>query len=344
MLKLAERFVAEGIQCDLIVAISKGRLMDQVPTGVRLVELGKKKTIHATFALAKYLRHEKPGALLATTFAANICGLLASSLVLNEMRTVIAESSPSEINFNSESFIRATSNRLAALLLYHRASSIIAISQGVRTGLLENHLADASKIKVIYNPSNTDREKFGDGSLVRKSNLLVACGRLVDVKDYPTLLRAFALVRKAFDVKLCILGEGSLQGVLEQQCQQLGLTDCVTFKGFVRNPARYMREAAIFVHSARFEGFGLVLAEALANGCPIVATDCPGGVREVLAEGKYGTLVPVGDDVALADAILQILRGAVKFPDATEHLRDFDIDHVANAYLSVLFPPEQKSS
>lgn len=342
MLTLAERFVARGVRCDLVVAISKGQFMDQVPAGVRLFELGKQKTIHATFALSQYLRRENPDALLATTFAANICALLASAITFRKLRTVITESSPSEINFNGGSIIRATSNRLAALLLYRTASNVIAISNGVRSGLLDNHLVSASQIMVIYNPSNVAARCHEE--LVRQSNLLIACGRLVDVKDYPTLLRAFARVREVFDAKLWILGEGVLQDVLEQQREELGLTDCVTFRGFVQNPARYMREAAIFVHSARFEGFGLVLAEALASGCSIVATDSPGGVREVLADGRYGTLVPVGDDAALADALLRVLRGEVKFPDASEHLRKFDIDHVTNLYLSVLLPPDQKSS
>src|SRR5690606_29867233 len=160
-----------------------------------------------------------------------------------------------------------------------------------------NHLVAPSKVQVIYNP--IDISKYPLEPSARRKNLILACGRLEEVKDYPTLLRAFARLRQSQDVRLRILGEGSLRGTLERQCHDLGITDYVSFDGFVRNPAKHMREAAVLVHSASSEGFGLVLAEALANDCPVVATDCPGGVREVLGDGMYGTLVPVGDEVAL---------------------------------------------
>lgn len=337
MLALAERFVARGVQCDLVIAISKGQFLDKVPTGVRLVELSKKKTIHAVFALTKYLHRESPDTLLATIFAANICALIASAMAPRKLRTVICEANLSQIDLRSKSLLRTALNYMITLPLYHKAASVIAISNGVQQSLLDNHLAKASRIRLIYNPACLATH-HPEAPRKRSNNLLVACGRLEPQKDYPTLLRAFARIRKTSNTKLWILGEGTLRQQLETECKKLGLEDFVSFKGFAHNPERYMCEATVFVHSALFEGFGLVLVEALSSGCPVVATDCPGGVREVLAGGKYGTLVPVGDDAALADAILRILRGEVTFPDASEHLRQFDIDHVADAYLATLFP------
>ena len=307
MLLLAERFVARGIRCDIVIAINKGALLDQVPSGVRIVKLGKNKAIHALFALRKYLNNQRPDALLATIFTANICALLASMITPIKLHTVICEANPSSLDLKSTSFAKTLLNHIAARASYRKATRIIAISRGVRNSLIEAKLADPSKITIIYNPIKhvpTPNEPARSPTDV----ILVACGRLESQKDYPTLLRAFARVHAVIDAKLWILGDGVLRQELEKQRNTLDLADCVSFKGFVHEPGRHMREASVFVHSARYEGFGLVLAEALSCGCPIVATDSPGGTREVLADGKFGTLVPVGDDAAMADAILQVLR------------------------------------
>lgn len=131
---------------------------------------------------------------------------------------------------------------------------------------------------------------------------------------------------------------------LETLAESLGISDDVVFSGFVDDPMILMRDATIFAHSACYEGFGVVFLEALACGLPIVATDCPGGTREVLADGRFGTLVPVGDDQAMAVAIENILAHKVTFPDATEHLKQFDIERITDLYLDVLFPAPSRAS
>lgn len=340
MLSLSERFVARGIQCDLVIAINKGALLDQVPSGVHLVQLGKNKTIHALFALRKYLNSRHPDALLATVFTANICALLASMITPIKLRTVICEANPSSSDLKSTNFVKTLLNHIAARASYRKATSVIAISNGVRTSLIDAKLATPSKITVVLNPIKHVSRSHGNRK-APTNGLLVACGRLESQKDYPTLLRALVRVRAVFDANLLILGDGALRQELEKLRDNLGLADCVTFKGFVHDPDTYMLKANAFVHSARYEGFGLVLAEALSCGCPIVSTDSPGGTREVLADGKFGTLVPVGDDAAMADAIVQVLKGEVTFPDPSEHLHQFDIEQVTDAYLSVLFPDDK---
>ncbi|WP_018972778.1 glycosyltransferase [Rudaea cellulosilytica] len=337
MLALADRFVSRGLRCDLVIAIDKGQLLDCVPPGVRLIKLHKHKTLRAVFALARYLRCERPDALLATVFTANICALLAAMLALTDTRVVTCEASLTEFDMQSSKRWQTTANRLAAGLLYRRADEVIAISNGVRQSLLKNRLVAPSRVHVVHNPlpffvSPSERIR------AKIKPLVLACGRLEPQKDHATLLRAFANARKHLDARLVVLGEGSLLQALQFQTKELDIEDDVTFIGFIPDPQRYMLEASAFVHTARYEGFGIVLLEALACGCPIIATDCPGGVREVLADGKYGTLVPVGDDQALAAAIEQILTGKVQFPDAGDYLRQFDIDRVAEKYLSVLFP------
>jgi glycosyltransferase involved in cell wall biosynthesis len=228
-------------------------------------------------------------------------------------------------------------NKISARILYPLADNIIAVSSGIRSSILENKLANPSRVIVIYNPI-VKRPDTWDGVPKATERTIVSCGRLEPQKDYPTLLRAFRLVRKTHNIKLIILGEGSLRYELEAAARDLGLSEDVEFVGFASNPLQYMRDAEVFVHTAVYEGFGLVLLEALTVGCPVVATDCPGGVREVLADGEFGTLVPVGNDKAIAEAVTKILDGERSFFYPTEHLKQFNIERIADSYLEVLFP------
>ena len=133
--------------------------------------------------------------------------------------------------------------------------------------------------------------------------MVIAVGRLVAVKDYPSLIRAFAVVRRKHDVRLMILGEGEDRPQLESLIVELGLADCVALPGFEANPYAYMAWAALFVLSSISEALPTALIEAMAVGTPVVATDCKCGPREVLQDGRFGALVPVGDVAALAAAI-----------------------------------------
>lgn len=336
MLALAERFVARGLNCDLVIAITEGQLLESVPPGVRLIKFGKRKPLHATFALAKYLRRNRPDVMLTTVFAATIAGLLGSALSFTGTRTVICSASVVDMEMRTRKWWKTLSNKIVARLLYRRAAAAIAVSQGVRTSLLQHKLVSPEQIHVVPNPLPPIATSMKDTLELADKPTLLACGRLEHVKDHATLLRAFARLRKRMDVRLVILGEGSLRGKLEDQASALGIGSEVAFPGFDPDPYRYMRAASVFVHTARYEGFGVVLIEALACGCPVIATDGPGGVRDVLEDGKYGALVPVGDDVMLADTIEAVLTRKLTFPDAEHHLRKFDIETVTDAYVSIL--------
>ena len=106
--------------------------------------------------------------------------------------------------------------------------------------------------------------------------------------------------------------------------------------GFVENPYAYMARAAVFALSSSYEGLPTVLIEALACGCPVVSTDCPSGPREILDEGKYGRLVPVGDDAALAQAICDTLDHVPPREKLIERARFFSVDRATEQYCRVL--------
>ena len=165
--------------------------------------------------------------------------------------------------------------------------------------------------------------------------MVLAAGRLVALKGFDTLLRAFARVRQQMPARLVILGEGSERSNLERLAAELGVAADVDMPGFDPNPFRYMKRAGVFVLSSRYEGLPNVLIQAMACGCPVVSTDCPNGPAEILDGGRYGPLVPVDDVEALAYAMAQALAGKVA-PAPTEWLEQFRVEVVAEQYLRVM--------
>jgi glycosyltransferase involved in cell wall biosynthesis len=166
--------------------------------------------------------------------------------------------------------------------------------------------------------------------------VILAAGRLAPQKDYPTLIRAFAALSAGRDLRLIILGEGPERTALESLIQQLGLADRVSLPGFRDNPFAYMSRARLFVLSSAWEGLPGVLIQAMACGTPVVSTDCPSGPREVLADGRYGPLVPVGAVEALAVAMALTLEQPPEPERLKARAADYGLEPVTRRYLEVL--------
>ena len=146
------------------------------------------------------------------------------------------------------------------------------------------------------------------------------------------LIRAFACLNKVRPCRLLILGEGDSRGELERLASDLDVADNVSMPGWVDNPFAYMAHAQLFVLSSNFEGFGLVLAEALACGCPCVSTDCVSGPSEILQGGEIGELVPVGDDRALAEAMQRTLDNPPPKEKLIARGEHFSFDRAIDGY------------
>jgi glycosyltransferase involved in cell wall biosynthesis len=230
-----------------------------------------------------------------------------------------------------------------ARYLYPKADAIVAVSEGVAEDVTRVTGISRDRITTIYNPVVTpelenlrhaplDHPWFAPSS----PPLILGVGKFKIQKDFPTLLRAFARVRAVRPARLLILGEGRKRAELENLARELGVANDVALPGFVPNPFPYMTRASLFVLSSAWEGLPGALVEALACGCPVVSTDCPSGPAEILAGGLYGPLVPVGNDTALAEAILS----ALDVPPDRDRLRAraalFSVDRATDRYLEVL--------
>jgi glycosyltransferase involved in cell wall biosynthesis len=226
---------------------------------------------------------------------------------------------------------------------YRQADQVIANSHGVSADVLALTGLGADLLATLKNPSiPADLDRLASAAAPhpwleqRDKPVVLAAGRLVDVKDFVTLLRAFAALRQQRPARLIILGEGPERGALLSLAEQLGMAQDVALPGFSINPVAWMARAALFVLSSRYEGSPNVLIEALACGTPAVSTDCPHGPREILDHGRWGRLVPVGDVPALAAAMAVTLDAPLPAETLRAAMAPYRVDTAARAYLAAL--------
>ena len=370
---LAEAFSKRGYRVDVLVLQTKGPYLKELPAAVHTVILNVSSVlrtlpvllrlpgntlklfpfkllfdppamIKALPALKYYMRKEKPDVLLAAIEDAGIVTLWARWLTGVNTRVVVQNVA----TFSKQIIKNATKlfECLLPLLIQHwypRADSITTVSNGAADDLAYTAGIPRERITTIYNPVDLNHivklaALMPDDPwlLPNQPPVLLAVGRLDVEKDFPTLLRAFAQLRKERELRLIILGEGKQRVMLETLCNNLEIAKDVRMPGFVSNPYAYMARAAVLVLSSAWEGFPNVLLEAMACGCPVVSTNCPGGVYELLAGGIYGQLVPVGNFSTLAQAILETLDTPCDSEKLRQRARMFSLDTIVDQYLQIL--------
>ena len=338
MINLAQIFAEDfGLKVDLVLASAEGILLAQVSPSVNIVDLKSSGVLKSLPKLIRYLRQNRPFAILSTLEHANIIAIWAKYLSFTKTRVVVRIA-------NTISVAKQTDRRLRLLakIFYRQANHIIAVSQGVKKDTSQNLNFSSERIYVIKNPvfferviekaAETPTDKVFD-SMVKT---VIAVGRLHPQKDFPTLIKAFKKLNILSEKQLIILGEGHQRMFLESLIKDLGLVDEVYLLGFKENPYSYIKNADVFVLSSLYEGFPNVLLEAMACGCPIVSTDCPSGPREIIDDPHYGKLVPVGNSEAMADAILEMLENPTPPEILYERLQAFSPLQIAEQYLKVL--------
>jgi glycosyltransferase involved in cell wall biosynthesis len=345
MLNLACGFADRGMKVDLVLAKAEGPYLADVPSSVRLIDLNSSRVLASLPHLVSYLRREKPDAMVSTLHHANIVAIWAKCLARVSPRLIISEQ-----NVYREVELRRAW-WLAPLMhyFYPWADGIVAVSTGVADNLSRTARLPRDRVAVIYNPAVTpellDKARQPlphPWFAANQPPVVLAVGRLTKQKDYPTLLRAFALTRDRCAARLLILGEGEARAELEQQIRTMGLHEHVALPGFVDNPYAYMARAAVLVLSSAWEGLPTVLIEAMACGCPVVSTDCPSGPAEILEGGRFGQLVAVGDASAMAAAILRTIGevGSRTTSNSQGRARDFTLERAIKAYGDILFRSE----
>lgn len=343
-----------GYPVDLLKVRRHGPYLDEPPPGVRVIDLGSRYTYGCLPGLVRYLRRERPGVLLADKDRVNRTALLARALAGRgpgpdgpaATRLLLSSGTTISLDLATRGRLERWLQRTSMGRLYPFADLVVVTSAGVADDMAAYTGLDRRLIQVVPSPvvparlfepglPRPDHPWLGDPEMP----LILSVGELCGRKGFDTLIQAFARVRARRPCRLMILGRGGARERLLTLAAGLGVGADVALPGFVPDPYAYMAHADLFAFSSRWEGLGFVLIEALAVGTPVVSTDCPSGPREVLDGGRYGPLVPVGDDSALAAAITATLDAPLPAETLREAARPYEIEAATDAYLDAMSLP-----
>ncbi|TCT22053.1 glycosyltransferase involved in cell wall biosynthesis [Thiobaca trueperi] len=310
---LARGFARLGVETWLLVGNPDHAYLRDLDPAIRVLPVRGSRAD----CLREFMARERPEALITGKLRDDLAAVEARDDLPaeNRVRLVAAVGTLMSGRFaahrwNPFKTLRET-RRIRAC--YRRLDGVTAVSQAVAEDLQQVFGIREVPVAVLANPIIPDdledlaalpchQPWLAESSADRSGPLIVALGGLRQVKDFATLLRAFARLQRP-DARLVIIGEGKERAALAALARRLGIQDRVDLPGFVANPFPWLARADLLALSSRREGLPNALVEALALGIPVVATDCTGGVRELLQDGQLGPLVPVGDPAALADAM-----------------------------------------
>ena len=336
---LANQFCNTGNKVCFVVNNAEGPVKSLLSQDVSQHELNPGTHFSSIFLFSSLLKKIKPDYIFCRNGLCPVVGVMGALLSFMLDKVVIAYDNP----YNPNSRIGTRLRYYGASLLSRLSRCTVCVSSDIQTELRDKFKASSKKLKVIYNPVDLEeinkksKKPLPDFLLKYREGkpFILAVGRFVEQKDYPTLIRAFHRIHGKLPHDLLILGQGQLENDIRNLIKKLSLNDRVLLPGFLENPFPVFRTASLFVLSSIFEGFGNVIIEALATGTPVVSTNCPGGPKEILEDGKYGRLTPVGDDQALAEAMRSTLTNPLPVGILQKRANDFSLDKIASQYLNI---------
>jgi len=328
----------------LALVEAAGPFLNDLPADVPVHDLKAKRVRHSFPGIIRLSWKLKPQVIHSAMGELNLATIFSRPFLPVGLRLVLREdTSPSAYHKQGRKHPRLW-NWLYRRL-YPRADRIICVGDYVLNDLAENFGIAPSKLTRIYNPVDLDLARrlaeAGGNPYGGPGPHLVAAGRLSKEKGFDVLLDAMPLVRAAISgADLALLGEGPLKPELLAQRERLGLKESVRLVGFQANPYPYLKHADLFVLPSHFEGLPLVVLEALAVRTPVVASECPGALGEILRDCASARLVPPSDPRALAKGIISALKALSMKPQSEEDpdtfLSRFEVKTVVKEYEKIL--------
>ncbi len=343
MQTIARGLAEHGSRVTFVVSNTMGELAHKVSRSINLVDLESRSIWKSIPKLARYLHHEPPEILVSALDHANVTALLARRLSGEGVPIIVTTHTMISMAVRSKARITSEALLVAMRALYPTAEGVVAVSNAVArdvsaiTGLATRsihvipvplvmgeiaHLSQSPSPSPLFQPGNAP--------------VVISVGSLYPHKDHRTLIEAVAIARRTTPIRLIILGEGPERARLENLIEDLDLEGTVSMPGFIGNPYAWIARSATFVLPSKWEGLPTVLLEAMACGVSPVATDCPGGVAELLGEGRYGVLTPVGDPSAMAEAILGILKRPIAPSELKQRAMQFASEKIVERYQKLI--------
>ena len=332
-----------GEQVELVTGSATGEFREQIPSNIKVVDLQQRRMLYTIPKLTIYLRQRNPKALISNLSHANAIAVIATKLSRYRKSVVTVEHTLIK-NFENVS-VKTKLIVMALRFIYRDKVCVVGVSEAVSRNIESALGFDQGSVRTIYNPIVSEKQKSCFHSSINEpvwlndgnTSVLLGVGRFTPEKDFATLVRAFAIVRQSRKAGLVLLGDGITRHSLIKLAYELGVRDNIWLPGFVDNPGNLLQKSNVLVHpSAIQEGSPTILVEALAVGCPVVATDTGGGANEVLQNGKYGALTPVGRPDKMGEAIIAILNAEVDREMLRRRAMDFSIEQAAKSYKALI--------
>lgn len=340
---LANDWLNRGFEVHLILINKKGELIELLSNKIKIIDLAVTRLRKSIIPLAFHIKKINPDIVLAAMWPLTSIAVISWILTGFKGKLFLSEHENLSASYLSQYRVSPFYLKNLIRISYPIATGVIAVSNGVKNDLCYLGKLPENSVKVIYNPVSTGLNKVTQTNL-DVSNLwghktelrILSVGRLTKQKDHATLIRAFALLPKSISAKLVILGEGSLREELVKLIISLGLQKRVHLPGYIIDPKPWFLSANLFALSSIWEGFGNVIVEALEYGLPIVSTDCPSGPSEILEDGKFGILIPVGDPLCFSKAIMRSFNQTHNALLLKERALDFTISNKSSEYLNFM--------
>ncbi|MBI5557285.1 MAG: glycosyltransferase [Deltaproteobacteria bacterium] len=293
------------------------------------------------FSLVKLVRRSRALTVLSFMEQANIINVLAAQMTGH--RAILSQRTNPKEQYLGKGVLGAAIVRSCASL-YPRCHRLIAVSHRVGEVVVEDYGLRPEQVAVIANPVDIEKMRAMAGEeppLRLPARFLLHVGRLdIATKRQDYLLSAFKeMLHEIADLSLVFVGVGPDREFLQARCCELGIAPKVIFAGWQENVAGFMSRALATVLCSRYEGWPNVLVEAMSVGCPVVATDCPTGPREIIGNSRYGLLVGQDDPAELVAACLSLFREPTRMHLASQaalRARDYALDTIVDRYRRVL--------
>ena len=344
MVNLANYLSINNCNVNILMIGSNNYLQKELLPAISVISLNKKKISQSFIDLIKYIRLQKIDCFISNVWPLTVLTILAGFCKRNfNKKVILVEHCHLEREFSSYGSIFKFFQTISIYFFYRFSKSIIAVSDGVKEDLCLNKGVDEKKLLVIHNPvdisfnhlvyENQDIKNWMTFSHAK----FISVGNLKIQKNYPYLLDTLSILkRQGFLFRHLILGEGSQREALTKKIQSLGLEENVYLAGQVDQPINLIKNADTFILSSKFEGFGLVIVEALAAGTTVVSTDCESGPSEILSNGDYGYLGPINDPRKFAEVIHYAYLNKISGDKLIERSMDYSIDRVGPEYLKLI--------
>ena len=327
----------------------EGPYLSEVDPAIRIASADTPARWGRWNALRRFIAGERPEVVMAflsffSVLSAARAAMTGAKVVFNLQTPMSAFLTDADYQWRDRGNKTAFSTVMR--VAYAAADLIVATSNGVARDLTSAFGIDPGQIRVLANPVDVDRVRAAAAEAIDESvlpagtaPLIVAAGRLADAKNYPLMIEAFAAIRQRMPARLCILGQGELEGSLRQLIAARGLGDAVSLAGFQANPWKFIARADLFLLTSHYEGFGNVLIEAMACGVPVVAT-ASAGTRDIVRHQVDGMLVEQHSPAAVASSVIAVLESPARRAEMSNAARDaanrFAVAQVIARYEQVL--------